>query len=559
MGRKQRWMRVLIGVYLLAGALPGAAQGGDFQPPRIELEMLAFDDAEHFRAVLASLGAEQRAAEEISTPQNEEEARVFQEFAEALGFESLLTYVESVEAILSAEGEVEINTSLDPREPSNHHILDPHLRGLVNPRGEVMVGTTIFSYQPRGYFKIPRSHLEALDRIRRGDEVEDVEEVVFVEYKAAASCCFDNYSKTNYTEYDGGRRRIKRSQWIRSDELSTSVGAATENQRKKRWGGRWVRHKADRVGVSLEVMTAVGSCSGEDRYVELEAEQEKERSVALSFAFGDLPDTPVFVSDLFYSEHWATDSGDSTSATLEACGCPPAVPAFTLPETRDSGAGIVLDGSATENEQSYFLEIHRADGTQWWSRWFQGQIHEFDLSRAYVFSAPGGVDTTYVVKLAVKNYCSGFSETLDEIEISGASTEVTYRSLPRFLGWLGRAWNGEVSGSQNEDRPLYALELQLASQPSGMRICYQTYAEGAWLPAVCDGATSGTTSHPAPPEIEGLKVWLENAPAGCRVHYKANIGGLGWEDWWANDGEVAGLVGEGRQMEAFRVLLEGCP
>ncbi|MEM8932822.1 MAG: hypothetical protein AAGE94_16680, partial [Acidobacteriota bacterium] len=90
------------------------------------------------------------------------------------------------------------------------------------------------------------------------------------------------------------------------------------------------------------------------------------------------------------------------------CDCREATVSFTLPSTSEDSSNIPLDGSASENEAAFFIEIYRTSGFGtdnvvggYWSSWFGGEVGAINLATLYNFTDFGG-GTVYRVKLAVQ-------------------------------------------------------------------------------------------------------------------------------------------------------------
>ncbi|MCH9648453.1 MAG: hypothetical protein K0U98_09450 [Deltaproteobacteria bacterium] len=529
----------------------------EFHHPSIDLDMLAFDDEEHYRGVMDEL-IELQETRDTSESSDERRASVFQDFTESLGFESLLSYIEYVENAFD-DGELDLASlggTLDNIEPSKHPIIDPYLRGLVNPQGELMVGTTIYRYYPHGYFRIENRDLEALRELRNGSQETESPNTTFISYRTSvAGCCLGTASKVQYKEYADGLRRIKGQQWNRYRAGQWHTGVSTENQRLRN-NGRWVKARADVIGQQGIANIAINSCSIKFD-IEFDKHKTNKRRVEVRHKDGGLAN-PVKVSKYFESTHYATDSGDSVELDMALCECEEAQASFTLPESATASSSVVLDGSASTNEALHFIEIHLKGGNRYWSSWFSGGAGTRNLSNHYNFSDPGGNGTVYVVKLAVQNGCTPWHEQTREITIYGTSPEVTYRVHMKGLGWGPWVWDGITAGTTGQGRRLEATEIKLANAPGEMSICYQAYVKGdGWQePPVCDGEMSGTTGEGR--RMEAIKIWLENAPTGCNVEYQAHLKGKDWTDW-ASNGEMAGTTGESRRMEALRVKISGCP
>jgi uncharacterized protein YjdB/C1A family cysteine protease len=87
------------------------------------------------------------------------------------------------------------------------------------------------------------------------------------------------------------------------------------------------------------------------------------------------------------------------------------------------------------------------------------------------------------------------------------------------------------------------------------KILYQGHVQDiGWQNWVKDGEMAGTEGKSK--RIEGLKVKIENVPAGLNVKYRTHVQDIGWQNWVQN-GELAGTVGQSLRVEALQVKLEG--
>ena len=69
-----------------------------------------------------------------------------------------------------------------------------------------------------------------------------------------------------------------------------------------------------------------------------------------------------------------------------------------------------------------------------------------------------------------------------------------------------------------------------------------------------DGAMAGTVGRNL--RLEAIKIVLENAPKGLRVKYQTYIQKTAWQGW-VYDGAVSGTTGQALRVEALQVMLEG--
>ena len=100
------------------------------------------------------------------------------------------------------------------------------------------------------------------------------------------------------------------------------------------------------------------------------------------------------------------------------------------------------------------------------------------------------------------------------------------------------------------------LEIQyIASTPTPtptFTVAYRVYARGlGWLTAR-DGIMAGTEEQERP--LEAVDISLESAPPGATIRYRVHLQRHGWTGW-VDEGEVAGLPGSGLRVEAIEVQM----
>lgn len=144
-----------------------------------------------------------------------------------------------------------------------------------------------------------------------------------------------------------------------------------------------------------------------------------------------------------------------------------------------------------------------------------------------------------------------------------AGNKITQPVNPTKTGYSFSGWYGDsgltqpynFSNAVNSNMTIYAKWIPNSS-PS---ISYQTQVQGiGWQGPSYNGDTSGTTGQKL--RLESLKVSLSNLTqglSGSHIQYQAFVQGIGWQNPSANDGEIAGTIGQSKRMEAMRLQLTG--
>jgi hypothetical protein len=375
-------------------------------------------------------------------------------------------------------------------------------------------------------------------------------------------CCYSSESNTRFTTYANGSRRIKARHWVGNWPFYSSIGARTINYRRK-GNGNWTRDRADSIGVWGSFGFSTDTCTDDPGPGVFHKVKSNKKSVQYVNAWVNTGVT-LLIDDYFDSTHIATDNGDNVLEVLSMCDCREATVSFTLPSSAMESSSVFLNGSASTEEDRYFIEIFRTTGVgsntnagNHWSSWFGGTVGSVNLSSFYSFDDLTGNGTVYRVKLAVQNGCTPWREQVRWITIKSEDIDVSYRAHVQGLGWLPWVYNGATAGTTGQNRRMEAAQIKLVNG-NGTGVCYQAHSKGlGWLGSVCNGATAGTTGQNR--RMEAIRVWLTSPPAGCSVEYRAHVKGLGWLPWVLN-GSVAGTTGQNRRMEALQVRLVGsCP
>lgn len=148
--------------------------------------------------------------------------------------------------------------------------------------------------------------------------------------------------------------------------------------------------------------------------------------------------------------------------------------------------------------------------------------------------------------------------------VSAHAASVEYTAHVQNIGWMDVKKDGQTAGTTGQGLRLEAIKIVGKSLPPGAHITYQAHVGGlnignplggptgpAWMEWVRDGQIAGVTGQGR--RIEALKIRLENAP-GWRVEYRVHAADIGWMNW-VKDGEVAGTTGQGRRVEAVEIRL----
>ncbi|MEO1365972.1 MAG: hypothetical protein AAFX50_02260 [Acidobacteriota bacterium] len=530
---------------------PGRGDDGP-KDPAISRSMLVFDDQSHFDAVMAGLIEEQELENQAGgREEDDREAPVFQDYADRLGFHSLLHEIEASMAVVT-----EAQAAAAPSDdPDSHFIKDPYFRGVLNADSEIQVGGTVYRYDANGYYTVDADKGQALEDLRSGFLPSDDEGVDYVERARTGHCCRRDHSKQATWTYADGDRRVRGEQWVQDNGIRVSYGVSTTNL--KRVLGIWVRTKADRIGVTGALVETTDDCSW-NKPVSLSGEDFNKSKISI-VRDGTRPK----VKDYFDSVHWAEDKGDSRQETLSMCACEPVSASFTLPSVVDDLTKVMLNGVNSQNESTYTVEIYRTTSIGVDTRLgvsgvrsFAGQVGVINLASFFDFEYLDG-EAVYLVRLIVQNSCGQFDKAVRWIEARDPAMHVRYDAFVKDLNWTGWVFDRETAGTTGESRRMEATRIKLVNAPDSMRICYEVHVAGpGWLPERCNGFIAGTTDQDR--RMEGIKITLENAPPGCTVKYQAHVRYKGWQKV-KNEGELAGTTGQYLRMEALRVYLSGCP
>jgi uncharacterized protein YjdB len=131
---------------------------------------------------------------------------------------------------------------------------------------------------------------------------------------------------------------------------------------------------------------------------------------------------------------------------------------------------------------------------------------------------------------------------------------VTYRTNVQDYGWLDFVSDGQLSGRDDQEKRIEAVQISLKNAPYTGGITYKTHVQNiGWMDNVSDGATSGTIGQSK--QAEAIQVNLTGEMANhYDVYYRVHSKDYGWLDW-AKNGQSAGTQGLSEQMEALEIVL----
>ena len=130
---------------------------------------------------------------------------------------------------------------------------------------------------------------------------------------------------------------------------------------------------------------------------------------------------------------------------------------------------------------------------------------------------------------------------------------VSYEAHISGIGWMSTVSDGDTAGTVGQDRALEALWIKNASATVGGSVISQGYVEFAgWQDEVVEG-TCGTTGQSS--ALQAIRLSLDGEIADLYdIYYRVHVSYVGWMDW-AKNGEEAGSVGFGKNLEAVQVVL----
>lgn len=134
------------------------------------------------------------------------------------------------------------------------------------------------------------------------------------------------------------------------------------------------------------------------------------------------------------------------------------------------------------------------------------------------------------------------------------SRMVMYDTHVQTYGWLGRSYDGEVSGTTGQSKRLEAIRISFPDSMVRGSIKYRVHSQTyGWLPWVSNGQLAGVTGQAK--RLEAIEIALEG-PVSEKydIYYRVHCQGIGWMDWVSN-GQLAGTVKRAKRLEAIQIKL----
>ena len=140
--------------------------------------------------------------------------------------------------------------------------------------------------------------------------------------------------------------------------------------------------------------------------------------------------------------------------------------------------------------------------------------------------------------------------------------DIYYRVHVEELGWMDWASNGEAAGTAGYSYRIEAMQIELVEKggkaPGDTTrpfiqhyISYKTHVQDyGWLGKVYDGNLSGITNRAK--QLEAIAITLEGAQYSGNIEYRTHVEDIGWQSWKSN-GTIAGTTGKSKQIEAIKI------
>ena len=128
-----------------------------------------------------------------------------------------------------------------------------------------------------------------------------------------------------------------------------------------------------------------------------------------------------------------------------------------------------------------------------------------------------------------------------------------YEGYVETYGWMNKVSNGEICGTTGKALRLEGYKLSLDTTED-LSIEYRSHVQGiGWQDYVKDGDLSGTENQSK--RLEAISIKLSGSAANkYDVYYRVHCSYIGWLDW-AKNGEDAGSTGQAIKVEAMQVVI----
>ena len=164
-------------------------------------------------------------------------------------------------------------------------------------------------------------------------------------------------------------------------------------------------------------------------------------------------------------------------------------------------------------------------------------------------------------------FTTGRSKRLEAIKIKlteiAEHYDVYYRVHVQELGWMDWASNEQQVQAGYSYR-IEAIQIELVEKggkaPGDTTrpfiqhyISYKTHVQDyGWLGKVYDGNLSGITNRAK--QLEAIAITLERAQYSGSIEYRTHVEDIGWQSWKSN-GTIAGTMDKVKEWEAIEIRL----
>ena len=141
------------------------------------------------------------------------------------------------------------------------------------------------------------------------------------------------------------------------------------------------------------------------------------------------------------------------------------------------------------------------------------------------------------------------NDIIDNKLLSDEHSIVSYKTHVQNDGWQSWKSDGDVSGTENRNLRLEAINIELAKS-FNFNIKYQVHIQNlGWQDWKQNGAFAGTEGRSL--RLEAIKIVLESSD-DYSIMYRVHIQNIGWQDWKI-DGEIAGTEEQSLRLEAIQI------
>ena len=143
--------------------------------------------------------------------------------------------------------------------------------------------------------------------------------------------------------------------------------------------------------------------------------------------------------------------------------------------------------------------------------------------------------------------------TLNVVEKTTPSVNVSYRTHVQDYGWQNYVTNGQMSGTSGKSKRLEGININVTGNDN-LGIQYTTHVQNyGWMPWCSNGEMSGTTGESK--RLEAIKIQLTGADKDLYdVFYRVHAQNVGWLNW-AKNGEPAGTAGYSYRLEGIQIQI----